>query len=64
MVQHCLFNNEIFPFKYIWVHESTSFVYLYCSPLGCCCSTPGRRAGLNAAESQQLKGTQDQTESI
>ncbi len=61
MVHHCLFKYEIFQFKYICVHESTSLVYLFVPR---CCSTPGRLAGLKAAESQQLQGTQVQTESI
>jgi hypothetical protein len=55
MVHHCLFKYEIFHssiFGYMRVHHwLTSFVPR-------CCSTPGRRAGLKAAESQQLQGTQ------
>jgi hypothetical protein len=65
MVHHCLFKYEIFPFQYIRVHESTSLVYLFCSSLlQQCSSIPGWRARLKAAESQQLKGTQVQAESI
>jgi hypothetical protein len=41
-------------FEYIAVYDFFSH----------CCSTPGQRAGLKAAESQQLQGTQVQTEGI
>ena len=45
-------------FWYMRVHRRVTF-----SVPGCC-SNPGRRAGLKAAESQRLKGKQVQTESI
>ena len=61
MVHLGVFKYEIFhssTFGYMRVHRRVTF-----SVPGCC-SNPGRRAGLKAAESQRLKGKQVQTESI